>query len=102
MRVCLARECLNRYQQITGSANSFEDQVSGNAMQAAVDHSLSFMKVRIEGFGGIIAIGPKQEIGIGFTTIAMYDQDGVNLDLLSFPPPPGLGHTSPRKMSTRN
>lgn len=82
MRVCLARECLNRYQQIRGSSNSFEDQVNGkasNAMQAAVDHSLSFMKVRIDGFGGVIAIGPKQEIGIGFTTNAMYVQDGINI-----------------------
>ena len=40
-------------------------------MQAAVDESLKSMKDRVNGFGGIIAVGAKSEIGIGFTTKQM-------------------------------
>ena len=40
-------------------------------MQDAVDQSLAMMKDRIDGYGGVIAVGPKGEIGIGFTTKAM-------------------------------
>ena len=69
MRVCLAREVLYRYELNTATKSN--QQVKSNAMQDAVDESLSMMKERICGFGGVIAIGPKQEIGIGFTTKAM-------------------------------
>lgn len=66
MRVCLAREVLYRYK-----ANLSAPKGDANAMQDAVDQSLVMMKDRIDGYGGVIAIGPKGEIGIGFTTIAM-------------------------------
>ena len=68
MRVCLCREVLYRYKENLAKPKS---DLNWNAMQDAVDQSLEMMKNRINGYGGLIAIGPKHEIGIGFSTLAM-------------------------------
>lgn len=79
MRVCLAREVLYRYQQNLA-------QNGDNAMQAAVEQSLELMRKRVDGFGGVIAVGARQEIGIAFNTkgmpwayISSADLDGETL-----------------------
>lgn len=64
MRVCLAREVLYRYQQNLA-------QSGGKAMQEAVEQSLKFLQSRVNGFGGVIAVGARQDIGIAFTTKGM-------------------------------
>ena len=71
MRVCLAREVLYRYKQNVDHHHQTAKTKTSNAMQDAVDQSLAMMKDRIDGYGGVIAVGANQEIGIGFTTKAM-------------------------------
>lgn len=66
MRVCLAREVLYRYKHNLSEGNN------KNAMQEAVEGSLELMKERVNGFGGIIAVGSrKEDIGIAFNTKGM-------------------------------
>lgn len=68
MRVCLAREVLYRYEQNLKG----QSECSSNAMQEAVEGSLELMKKRVNGFGGVIAVGSrKQDIGIAFNTKGM-------------------------------
>lgn len=68
MRVCLAREVLYRYEHNLAK----QSEGSRNAMQEAVEGSLELMKERVNGFGGVIAVGSRsQDIGIAFNTKGM-------------------------------
>ena len=40
-------------------------------MQRAVEEALAFMKRRVGGHGGIVAIGPDGDVGVAFTTARM-------------------------------
>lgn len=70
MRVCLARDVLFRYERNLFSQQQQQQNV--NEMQVAVDQSLQVMKERVNGYGGLIAIGVNQhDIAIGYTTVGM-------------------------------
>ncbi|OTF76778.1 hypothetical protein BLA29_012217, partial [Euroglyphus maynei] len=67
MKVCLARDVLYRYEKLMNQSNE-----EMNPMQRAIIESLDTMQQRVDGYGGIIAIGNGHgDIGFGFNTQAM-------------------------------
>lgn len=67
MRVCLARQVLYRYQELINESN-----LKVNPMQMAVKECLHLMQTRVDGYGGIIAVGNGHgDIGIDFNTESM-------------------------------
>ncbi|KAH7638122.1 isoaspartyl peptidase/l-asparaginase-like [Dermatophagoides farinae] len=67
MKVCLARDVLYRYEKMIN-----QPMETMNPMQRAIIESLESMKQRVDGYGGIIAIGNGHgDIGFGFNTQAM-------------------------------
>lgn len=58
MRVCLSHEVVHQLS-------------TGKTIQEATDAALDVMRDRIDGYGGIIAVTPDGQIGIGFSTLMM-------------------------------
>ncbi|KAH9419931.1 Isoaspartyl peptidase/L-asparaginase [Dermatophagoides pteronyssinus] len=68
MKVCLARDVLYRYEKLINQTN----ETKMNPMQRAIIESLKSMQQRVDGYGGVIAIGNGHgDIGFGFNTQAM-------------------------------
>jgi isoaspartyl peptidase/L-asparaginase-like protein (Ntn-hydrolase superfamily) len=66
MRTCLARHVMYEF--------TAEGRAAGTGrltLQQAVDKSLDMMADKVDGYGGVIAVAPGGEVGVGFTTPMM-------------------------------